>query len=178
MEIRYVGKSSSGMLRPLDHRKVSALRDQTHKANWIRSMLVDGVEYDIVVLEVLSSAIGLDGAEARWIDVGRAALGDRFTNATGGVGNDSERSPETRARMAAAWTSERRAAQAERARRNLVAAQIGRPLSEAHRAKLSDVARSRSPERLAHFARVNEGRGFSAEHKAKLSANHRSRKHA
>jgi hypothetical protein len=87
-EIRYVGKSETGLKRPGQHRKPGLLKkDHTHKANWIRKLNSLGLSYSVVVLQTLASRDQLDPAERFWIDLGREALGSRLTNqADGGSG--------------------------------------------------------------------------------------------
>jgi Spy/CpxP family protein refolding chaperone len=79
--IRYVGKSSSGMARVKQHRSVLA-RDQTYKANWIRSLRAAGLQHEECVLESTTSDLVLD-AEVWWIAYGKA-LGWPLTNLTAG----------------------------------------------------------------------------------------------
>lgn len=99
-EIRYVGKSSTGRSRPNRHAKLAAnLSDQTHRATWIRSLISSGRVYEIIVLQRLLTADGIDTAERWWIAIGRAALGDRLTNGTAGGDGLSDPSSETRKRM-------------------------------------------------------------------------------
>lgn len=84
-EIRYVGKSSSGRRRPRAHISPSNLaKESTYKANWLRSLLRLGLRPEVVLLEEVADAGLLSQAEIRWIAVGRAAIGARFTNATDG----------------------------------------------------------------------------------------------
>lgn len=67
--IRYVGMSSSGLLRPKQHRKHSG----PHCGNWIKQLQRLGHAYEIVVLEVCQSAFDLPAAECWWIDYGKAS---------------------------------------------------------------------------------------------------------
>lgn len=79
--VRYVGLSSTGMRRPLDHRSKAAGED-THKARWIKLLAVAGYTYEIVVLEVVEK-VALKAAERWWIVFGRAC-GWPLTNLTDG----------------------------------------------------------------------------------------------
>lgn len=87
-EIRYVGRSSSGLQRPRTHMTPGALRRfaHLHVTAWIRELLGLGLRPEIVVLQVLDRGVNdlLNEAEKYWISVGRAALGHRFTNMTNG----------------------------------------------------------------------------------------------
>jgi hypothetical protein len=67
--IRYVGMSSSGLLRPKQHRKQSG----PHCGRWIKQLQRLGLDYEIVVLEVRQSAFDLPAAECWWIDYGKAS---------------------------------------------------------------------------------------------------------
>jgi hypothetical protein len=119
-EIRYIGKSSRGMVRPRQHSQAARLTDGTHKANWIKGLVSAGMMFRVSVLEELSEVASLDAAERRWIARGRS-LGWPLTNATdGGDGTlglkfteehrrkiamarlGKQHSPETRARMSTA----------------------------------------------------------------------------
>ncbi len=102
-ELRYVGKTTTGLKRARAHTRPAALLERSHKASWVRSLLARGLCYEIVVLEVFSSEQGLSEAECQWIAVGRSALGQRLTNTTvGGDGRSgSKQTAETRAKIAA-----------------------------------------------------------------------------
>lgn len=70
--VHYIGKSSNGLQRPNAHRGAKSLtRDKTPKGAWIRSLLAAGMDYSIIVLEVLDSESRLNEAEIRWISYGR-----------------------------------------------------------------------------------------------------------
>ncbi len=97
-EIRYVGKSSSGLKRPKAHFTPSGRRARTYCARWLRSLKR---QPDIVVLQVVALRDELANAERAWIAIGRAALGNRLTNLTiGGEGCTGRAvSAETRAKL-------------------------------------------------------------------------------
>lgn len=81
---RYVGKSGSGLNRPRAHGRPSVLaKDKTHKANWIKVLISQGLLYDIEILEELSSSRELIPAEMEWIAAARRA-GVSLTNMTDG----------------------------------------------------------------------------------------------
>jgi len=81
--IRYIGMSSTGASRPRHHACPSQLRQNSHRASWIRNLLRSGRLYEIVVLEVLPNANDLDEAECWWIAFGKAC-GWLLTNAQDG----------------------------------------------------------------------------------------------
>src|ERR1700690_2202204 len=70
-DIRYVGRSSSGLTRPQQHLAPAGLAADTgHKANWIRELVRLGFKPGIVVLEHLADDCTEDAliaAEIRWI---------------------------------------------------------------------------------------------------------------
>jgi len=102
-EIRYVGKSSSGLRRSRAHQIPAYLKQEpnSHKANWIRKLNALGLEPEPVVLQQLGSPVGLCDAERQWIAIGRAALGKRLTNATSGGEHGFVRTPRSVERVAA-----------------------------------------------------------------------------
>ena len=69
-QIRYVGRSSSGLWRPNAHRHPGKLhKDQTHCGRWIRKLLASGLDYSVVVLE--ADVLDLNARERYWIAHGR-----------------------------------------------------------------------------------------------------------
>lgn len=82
-EIRYIGKSSTGLRRPAQHRLPGVLRrDASYKGNWLRQLAASGLTYEVVVLEATTQT-DLAVVECFWISQGRG-LGWRLTNLTGG----------------------------------------------------------------------------------------------
>lgn len=83
-ELRYVGKSTKGLLRPRQHMTPAFLRRDTgHKGNWIRQLQAEGLKPEIEVLETHESAEALPDAEQHFIAYFRS-LGCRLTNHTDG----------------------------------------------------------------------------------------------
>lgn len=96
-QLRYIGKSESGLERPREHGRPSTLRQNTnpHKCNWIRDLKRDGWEYEVEVLE--DGPEDLNEAEIFWIGYFRM-LGANLLNAsTGGESGTKgwKQSPET-----------------------------------------------------------------------------------
>jgi hypothetical protein len=128
-EIRYVGQSTTGLLRPSRHCEDWRLRQDTPpKRSWLSALRQGGLRPEVVVLQGDVPAAELDTAETAWIAIGRAALGDRLLNFRDGQGKGSRAlykyvtSDATKAKLAVAgrkWFSgpEARAAQADRIRR-------------------------------------------------------------
>lgn len=82
-QVRYIGRSINGLTRARIHRAPAKLRiDRTHKANWIRSLMAQGLTYQIRVMEECDPS-AIDDAERRWIAAGRA-MGWPLTNLTDG----------------------------------------------------------------------------------------------
>lgn len=82
-EIRYIGKSTSGMRRALQHKDSSSLKKISHKNNWIKSLLDLGLMYKIEILqECLSNDEALQ-QEVYWIKLYKE-MGANLTNLTEG----------------------------------------------------------------------------------------------
>jgi len=99
-EIRYIGMSSCGLVRPKEHIKAKNLKTKSHKVNWIKTLLAKGLIYEISVLEVLQTPEGLSEREQFWIAHYRAQ-GSNLTNLTnGGEGSPGYRfSKESKRKM-------------------------------------------------------------------------------
>lgn len=80
-EVRYIGKSTSGLTRPRDHYKPSHLKkDFTYKGNWLRSLSIPPL---IEVLHVAETKEELDRLEKEYIALYKG-LRARLTNLTDG----------------------------------------------------------------------------------------------
>lgn len=107
-EVRYIGKSTSGLKRPKEHLRPTQLKPNTHKTRWIRQLLTQGLKPKIQILEEFSTGDDLNYAECFWIAQGRG-LEWKLTNATkGGDGQSKGYAPseETRAKMREALASD------------------------------------------------------------------------
>lgn len=82
-EIRYIGKSTSGMKRPLEHKKPSNLKVSSYKVNWIKSLINQDKIYGIIILEITKTPEELDSREIYWIAEYRSR-GTSLTNGTDG----------------------------------------------------------------------------------------------
>jgi hypothetical protein len=114
-DVRYIGKSSIGMKRPREHQIACGRKAKTHNARWLRELWADGERVPLIlVLEECDSEAQVLAREIVLIALFREA-GFNLTNITnGGDGISGHKmSPETRARMSALWTPERRAKQSE-----------------------------------------------------------------
>lgn len=171
-EVRYVGKSATGMKRPKLHGKPSCLaKDETHKANWIRSLLAQGIHYVVEVLQYVGSREELNSAERYWIREARNA-GWKLTNHTdGGDGlSGATFSAEHRANISKA--NRGRKLTAEQKARCSVAARRRDPATGAarvHAASLAWKGSKHTEEAKKAIGAVHRGKVVSAEARAKVS---------
>lgn len=84
-ELRYVGKSSTGLKRPGQHTLPSVLKVEGHlpKARWARQLLAVGLKPEVEVLERHETAEALADAERHFIAYFRS-IGCNLTNLTDG----------------------------------------------------------------------------------------------
>lgn len=83
-EVRYIGKSSSGLTRPKNHTKLSHLqKDKTYKGNWIRQLVRLNLEPEIIILQNSHNKKDLTEIEKQYILLYRK-LGAKLTNLTDG----------------------------------------------------------------------------------------------
>lgn len=167
-QVRYVGKSATGMKRPNEYRYLCGA-EKTYKANWIRQLLMLGLDYEVVVLERLATKDQLPFAEKKWIAALRFA-GARLTNMTdGGDGQCGlKHSAEAIAKISAAnatrvWSTESRQRLSESKRGNKCGAD--RIITEEARHNISKAALKRFQNGI-HPAK---GVKRSAETKAKMA---------
>lgn len=168
--VRYIGRSSSGHKRPRAHGGAAKLAaDPTYKGNWIRSLLAEGIMFDIVVLEVVNGLEKLNEAEQRWITEG-FACGWRLTNlTTGGDGSYTEQSAEFRQRRAEIsrqiWSAKKHTPETIE---KLRALKLGIPRSEETKAKIREACNM--PEARAKMSAAARAHVRTPEHQAKLNA--------
>lgn len=82
-QLRYLGKSESGLRRPRRHRRPCELKiDNSHKGRWIKKLHAKNLSYGIVVIQETDKAT-LVQAEIFWIAYFRA-MGCPLTNLTDG----------------------------------------------------------------------------------------------
>lgn len=151
-ELRYIGRSTSGLRRPNSHCTPGSLRKDgfSHKGNWIRQLLALDLKPEVVVLEVFPNSDPLSEMERQAIELYRS-MGFRLVNATDGGedGSPGPLSPETRAKIS-------RAAK-------------GRVISEEQRRKIAigRTGKIHSPETRAKMSAALKGRKHSVEHRKK-----------
>lgn len=154
--IRYVGKSTQGLLRPRAHaRRLDG--DDSHKGNWLRALQAAGIAYGIVVLERVADRGLLDEAERRWIAHGRLQ-GWPLTNILDG-GDGAACAEETKAKLRAMNLGKRHTAAA---RAKMSAAHKGKPPGTAGKPVTAATRAKQSAARI--------GRVFTAETREKIAA--------
>ncbi|TAK97633.1 MAG: hypothetical protein EPO08_21015 [Rhodospirillaceae bacterium] len=177
-ELRYVGKSTSGLKRPRQHIFPSMIKaaGDTYKTRWLRQLLAKNLKPDIEVLENCDSPEDLNEAERHHIAYWKF-LGCRLTNLTsGGDGlcgyrhTDESRfkiskalqrhstSPQTSKRVAEAnrervWSAEDR--------KKLSSIRLGVRFSDEVRRKMSLAQQNQSAETRVRRAWTLGGRSFS-----------------
>lgn len=88
LEVRYIGQTCRGFVRPRVHSWYARKGENSYKARWIRSLQKIGLKPDIVVLEETTKE-QLDAREIWWIAKYRAT--GRLTNLSAGGGIENAR---------------------------------------------------------------------------------------
>ena len=71
-ELRYVGKSARGMLRPKEHFKPNARIGHTHIAHWLAKLWRDSAQLpSILILKECASDLGIDYPSMRKYAIGK-----------------------------------------------------------------------------------------------------------
>lgn len=82
-EVRYVGKTMQGEQRFRDHLKKSSLKHNSHKNQWLKTILVQNLKPIFSVVEAFTDPNDLYEAEKRWVKHYKD-LGCNLTNLTEG----------------------------------------------------------------------------------------------
>lgn len=98
--IRYVGLSTRGLERPQEHFKKPLKNDHSHRANWLRGLLLAGLKPTIKVIEYCGSETYLSESEEGWISLLKQ-MGCPLTNHKSG-GFNGKPSEETKIKMSLA----------------------------------------------------------------------------
>ena len=117
-QLRYVGKSCSGMKRPTSHwleKRQLDRKDRCH--SWVKNVLVSGHVPEIEIFQECNSKEELPDLEVFWISYFKMICCNLTNMTRGGEGGHGENSEITR--------------------RKISTALIGRPLSSSHKAILS-----------------------------------------
>lgn len=160
--VRYVGKTTMSLPKRLSRHLGDARRGlSTHKDNWLRGLLADGLKPRVSVLETGEGEDTWQEREKFWIAFYRAWGGHLTNHHDGGNGTSVVKnrvmSEQTRAKIAATltgrkYTEEQKAAHQKQyqsvsaeTRKKQSDSLKGRVFSEEHRAKLSLRARMKAP---------------------------------
>lgn len=154
--IRYVGKANNVWQRLARHLEPRQLADGSHRANWLRSLVNQGLVPDVVILEEVDEDQWQE-RERAWIAHYRDA-GFDLTNGTDG--GDGVHNPSVWARL-----------------RNGLARR-GRQMAEEQRTKISARLRGRSftDEHRSNLSKAATGRQLGGAVRALLSERHRGHK--
>lgn len=177
-QLRYVGKSTSGLLRPRSHASPSNLRrsGNRHSANWIRQLQGLGLKYEVVIIEETQEKAGLAEQEKFWIAYFRF-VGCDLTNATaGGEGAVGYRhTVESRAKISAVHKGKKKGNVSAETRRNMAVAQQSRSPETRARISAAKKGHTVSTETRARIAMANKGKEPSQEARAKMATAQRIR---
>jgi len=152
---KYVGQSVNPRTRLNQHLAQARKGVKRHLCNWLRSLIAEGLEPEILILEEVHGQEWPE-REQWWIQHFRS-LGCKLCNLTdGGEGIHGYELPEEVRAKYSAW-------------------QVGRKLPEETRRKMSEARKGmklppRTPEQIAKHAAALRGKPLSEEHRAKLSA--------
>jgi hypothetical protein len=150
-QVRYVGKSKFPKKRLNGHLQGARKGFKTHRHNWIRQLLNEGLKPDLLILEEVKEN-EWEQAEKKWIVYYRDENGKDLTNtAEGGQAPPPyQHTEESRKRVGELFR--------------------GKPISDEHKQKISE-GKKRAP----HPYR---GKKLSVEHKKKIAEGQKGRKHS
>jgi len=151
-ELRYVGKSSSGLHRPRQHFQAKALKTWSPKNMWIRGLKSLGKSPTIEILEEHETGRNLADAERFWIAAIRATGASIYNRTDGGDGQSYGfiHSVETKAKMSVS--------QKARGTNGL----CGYKQTEAHRRAIAEGGKGKKksvPRTVEHSRNVAKARG-------------------
>ncbi len=178
-ELRYVGRSSSGLNRPRMHSRPSSLkanRDYCHF--WVEALLKNGLTPEILVLEQFESSADvndrLNDAEVFWIAYFRY-IGARLTNMTTGGGHPVV-CEESRIKQSMARKGRKRSPEA---RANISAGKKGKKFSPTHVENMSRsrLGKKRSQEEKDKISASMKGMQKTEEHLRNLAVAAKTRKY-
>ena len=168
--VRYVGKTVKKLEHRLSgHLTPNRLATNTHKNNWIRSLLDKGVKPEIFLLEEVPDAEWVFW-EKWWIAY-LSSLGVSLTNETeGGDGWElgQKHKAESLEKMSKSQTGRKHSPET---RAKISASNMGKIMSESARVKMSLAKKNvpKSEEFKQAVSKKLKGRVFSEEHRKKLS---------
>lgn len=169
-EIRYVGKSTSGLRCPRDHRQPSSLKKHNYKSRWILGLHAAGLDYEVSVLEECAAAKELEAAEQRWIAYGRV-FGWPLTNLTDG-GDGAVGCKHTAESVERGIVKRRGRHISAETRAKMSAAKKGKTLSPEHRQKIADsnIGKKMSAQTMAKRLATRFGKPMSEAGRAAVKA--------
>lgn len=165
-ELRYIGYSSEIDRRIKDHHRPIYLKVKSHKNNWLKSLLAQGREAELILIEEYDSAEQLPQAEIDMVEYFRY-LGADLTNGTrGGDGHrkGDKLSEETRRKLSEAFSGEKHP-------------MYGKKHTEDSRKKISDAlsgeghplyGKHHPISTIEKMSKTKTGKVCSAEHKAHI----------
>lgn len=158
-DIRYIGKSFDVNKRLKGHLSKDSLKTQSHKNNWIKSLLGGGVRPGIMEIESCPIS-GWEQREIYWIDYYKSK-GHRLTNGTDGGGGSSGYKPslETIERLKKSHTG------------------IKQPIETINKRILSNTGKKRSAESRERISNSLMGRRLSGESRDKIRRANLGKKH-
>lgn len=166
-ETRYVGRTSNQIVRYSDHHHLPDLQANTHKNNWIKSLLKNGQKSEMVIIKEYGTAEELINAEEYWYNF-FISQGANLTNDPKSIGSGAWPRQHTKLK------GENHPMYGRRGKDNPL---YGKPRPPEVKAKISagnkGVSRSKgkitSEETKKKISLSKKGKTFSAEHKQKLS---------
>lgn len=165
----YVGRSSSGMRRPISHGH-DRFRDQYPVHRWITALRRRGLEFEIAVLQEYDDALQLNDDERFYITYFRS-LGLSLLNCTDGGEGALNPIPSTREKMAKA---KRGKSLPSRHRQHIAESLRGRVFSIEWKKKISEAKRQNSPsEHIIALNKSRIGKPLSMQHRKSLSVANR-----
>jgi hypothetical protein len=172
-EVRYVGWTMNLTRRFREH-LAEPKRYRTHKSNWIRTVLADGLVPILTVIET-GKGEGWAAAERKWIAAYRAQ-GCNLTNATDGGNGALGRVIDTETRRKISATKKSRGIPPESLAR-MTAAHRGKKQSPERIKKAADARRGwrQTPEAREKISAFNRGKKQSPEHTAKAIASRKAK---
>lgn len=177
-QLRYIGKSERGLARPAQHSMPSKLgKDKTHKGNWVRSLVAQGLRPEVVVVQELPSKDILRDAETFWIAYFKS-MGCPLTNhCRGGTGFTGKHTEESKKKMSVASKGRRHS---EESKQKMSAALRGHKVSDETKVKISVALLGRpghkhTDEARAKISTSHQGLKASPEARAKMSTSAKAR---
>jgi len=164
-QLRYIGKTTKGLLRPRQHSSGRSLKEKNFKAYWIRQLISQGFKPDIVLIQEFEGPEVLNQAEIFWIAYFRSLNCPLTNSSNGGDGGATrtgkpkgieERLKLSRSRLGKKDSLETRLKKAK--------ASAGRRHSPEECARISARLKGNN------FGHSNKGRVLTEQHKLRLSS--------